>query len=423
MSNKAGVKKVKGAEAVGLVPRLRFPEFLGAGGWEKKRLGEYVRFQAGFPFDSASFNDEGRGVRLIRNRDLRSDDQRVFYSNQFDGAYLVNNGDLLVGMDGDFSPQIWVKGRALLNQRVGRVQANDPGARLFVFYFLAVHLKLIEELTARTTVKHLSQAAVESIIQPMPSLEEQQKIADCLSSLDEVITLESQRLDALKVHKKGLMQQLFPAEGETVPRLRFPEFRGAGGWEERRLKDVCEKIMDGTHFSPTSKSGPRMYLTSKNIQNGVIRLSNVFYISEEEHRHIYDRCPVRREDVLLTKDGANTGNCALNNIEFEFSLLSSVAVLRGHPSLLNQHFLYQSIMAPRLQRVIRESMSGQAITRITLEKIGGFVIAVATKDEQEKVAGFLTSIDAFIDAASQRLDALKNHKDGLMQQLFPPAEV
>jgi type I restriction enzyme S subunit len=218
------------------------------------------------------------------------------------------------------------------------------------------------------------------------------------------------------------MQQLFPAEGETLPKLRFPEFRDTGEWEERRLGDVCDKVMDGTHFSPKSKSGSCLYLTSKNIQNGIIDLSNISYISEEEHKQIYKRCPVLRNDVLLTKDGVNTGNCAINNLEFEFSLLSSVAVLRTNQSLLNHRFLYQLVLSEKTQRIIKGAISGQAITRITLEKIGNFSVSITNLPEQQKIADCLTSIDEAIATQAETIELLKLHKKGLMQQLFPSVE-
>jgi type I restriction enzyme S subunit len=257
----------------------------------------------------------------------------------------------------------------------------------------------------------------------LPSLAEQQKIADCLTSLDELIAAQGRKVQALKAHRKGLMQQLFPREGETLPRLRFPEFRDAPEWEIRTLRSVCERIMDGTHFSPRTKSGPRPYLTSKNIRDGWIDLSTASYISEEEHREIYARCPVRKLDVLLTKDGANTGNRAINTLDFEFSLLSSVAVLRGVASLLSQRFLYQSIASDSLQATILNSMSGQAITRITLEKLGNYTIPLPGFTEQQRIADCLFSLDARIAAESEKFVTIKTQKKGLMQQLFPAAGI
>jgi type I restriction enzyme S subunit len=194
MSNKAGEEKQKDGTKRPLVPRLRFPEFREAGEWKKKTLAEVLTFQAGFPFDSASFTKKKcNGLRLVRNRDLKSDDKIIFYSGLFDKNYVVDDGDVLVGMDGDFTPCVWNKGKALLNQRVGRIITREWTIQRFMYYFLMEHLKTIEEATARTTVKHLSHSDVEKICEPLPAFTEQQKIADCLSSLDDLITLEGQK--------------------------------------------------------------------------------------------------------------------------------------------------------------------------------------------------------------------------------------
>jgi len=371
----------------GLVPRLRFPEFQDAGEWEEKNLidtaDKKVRWSfIGGPFGSnlKSSDYVNTGVRIIQLQNIGDaefvEGYRIFTSESKTDELLSNNiypGDIILSKMGD------PVGRACLipNTHSRYVMCSD-GIRLVVdehtnskyfIYSLINSLQfrsLVEKTATGSTRKRIGLDELKNLPMLLPKKKEQQKIADCLTSLDELIRLEAEKLDALKAHKKGLMQQLFPAEGETLPKLRFPEFRDAGEWEGRRLGEVCERIMDGTHFSPKTKSGPRAYLTSKNIQNGKINLSNLSYISEEEHCEIFKRCPVKLNDVLLTKDGANTGNCAINDLDFEFSLLSSVAVIRGKPNLLNQQFLYQAILSDRTQRVIKESMSGQAITRVTL---------------------------------------------------------
>src|SRR6266566_8481508 len=111
---------------------------------------------------------------------------------------------------------------------------------------------------------------------------------------------------------------------EAIPSAvdRFPI-----GWQMVKLADIATKIQDGTHFSPHSTSGPYRYLTSKNVRFGRLDITDCGWISEQEHRGIYARCGVRFGDVLLTKDGANTGNAALNTLTDPFSLLSSVAII------------------------------------------------------------------------------------------------
>ena len=132
----------------------RLPGF--AREWEVKRLGSVLKFQVGCPFSSAYFNQAGDGIRLVKNRDLKSDDQIYYYSGPFSTDFMVRNDDVLVGMDGDFLPCLWGKGKALLNQRVGRVVTSSKADSVFCYYVLAKPLQDIQTNTGATTVKHLS---------------------------------------------------------------------------------------------------------------------------------------------------------------------------------------------------------------------------------------------------------------------------
>ena len=110
-----------------------------------------------------------------------------------------------------------------------------------------------------------------------------------------------------------------------------------GGWECASAGELCEKIQDGTHFSPKNQfaEGAFPYVTAKNVRSSGLDLSNLTYLCEEDHRRIYERCDCKRGDVLLVKDGVNTGDVAVNTIAGEISLLSSVCMLRPRASLLN----------------------------------------------------------------------------------------
>lgn len=189
-------------------------------------------------------------------------------------------------------------------------------------------------------------------------------------------------------------------------------------WEFRALFDICEMIQDGTHFSPTSKGGTYRYVTSKNIRFGKMDLSECEYISEEEHKQIYQRCPVKTGDVLLTKDGAKTGNAALNILNEPFSLLSSVVVVRAKPHIASNKYLLQTILSPRMQYIIKDSMAGQAITRLTLTTIKGLHIPLPKIDEQHKIAAILGSWDTTIEHTEKLIAAKVKRKRGLMQQLL-----
>jgi type I restriction enzyme, S subunit len=418
-----------------LVPKLRFPEFRGP--WEITPMGDKVDLLSGYSFDGTQISQDTSGVPILRGINITEGRIRHnpeidrYYTGETEGLdkFRVRVNDLVIGMDGSKVGKNSAlisneDADALLIQRVARLRTISPVLIQFIFQqvnSINFH-SYVDKINTSSGIPHISAKQIKDFTICFPSPTEQQKIAECLSSLDELIAAQARKVDALKTHKKGLMQQLFPREGETQPRLRFPEFRDAGEWRLETLGSLCARIMDGTHFSPKSKEGPRPYLTSKNIKDGRIDLSNLSYITEEEHTEIYNKCPVKPRDVLLTKDGANTGNCALNNLDFEFSLLSSVAVLRGHENKLCQDFLFQSILSDSIQSLITESMSGQAITRITLAKIGRFTISVTSPAEQQRIAECLSSLDDLIASETKKLDTLKIQKKGLMQQLFPSQE-
>lgn len=190
------------------------------------------------------------------------------------------------------------------------------------------------------------------------------------------------------------------------------------GWEAVRLSMILDVLKDGTHFSPQEFGGPYKYITSKNIRFGYMDLSDIQSVSEEIHRKIYKGSPVKQGDILLTKDGANTGNVAINNLEEEFSLLSSVAILRGNKSKLENPFLFQYLLSQKMQDFIKADMSGQAITRLTLQKIGNFPILLPPLPEQRKIAAILSTWDDSLATLTNLLAAKRQQKRGLAEALL-----
>ena len=177
--------------------------------WVEKRLGDGLKFKTGFPFNSTYFN-QSMGIRLVRNRDLKSDDQITYFNGFVDQDFVLFNGDLLIGMDGDFMPCIWNKGIALLNQRVGKIELTSKKWCLnYLYYALQNPLKEKQEGTGATTVKHLSHSDIERMeLKMASSLSEQTAIAEILSDMDkEIAELETKRTKYDRI-KQGMMQQL-----------------------------------------------------------------------------------------------------------------------------------------------------------------------------------------------------------------------
>ena len=410
------------AKAV-LVPGMRFPEFRGAEGWVQRRLGTVLSFQTGYPFPSSGFNDKKDGMRLIRNRDLRSDDIVVFYSGEIDPSFVVQDGDVLVGMDGDFTPIVWEKGEALLNQRVGRILPQGSSDLRFLLYLLTLSLKKIEEKTARTTVKHLSHSVVGNKDEPLPTLAEQRKIADCLSSLDELIAAQARKVDVLKTHKKGLMQKIFPREGETQPRFRFPEFTTAGHWKEKPFGDLLNGIIDFRGRTPAKLGmewggGKISSLSANNVKNGFIDYAaECNWGSEELYQRWMGGVSLQKDDIVFTME-APLGKALLLPDSEKYILSQRVVAFKTKPAVKNP-FLIQLIWSDGFQRAIDELATGSTAKGINQKALKTVLVKLPEPAEQQHIANCLSSLDTLITAATQKLETLKTHKKGLMQQLFP----
>ncbi len=176
-------------------------------------------------------------------------------------------------------------------------------------------------------------------------------------------------------------------------------------WPMEELGKACETIMDGTHFSPSNtETGEKLYITSKNVRENYLDLSNISYISEEDHRSIYSRCPVRTGDVLYIKDGANTGLAAINTLTEEFSLLSSVAVIRGKPEILDNRYLAFYLNSDRGRQSMLSLISGVAITRLTLTKLNSALIPLPPLATQQAIVAEIEAEQALV-AANRELIA------------------
>ena len=172
-------------------------------------LGEVAEVIYGFAFDSASFGDDG-DLPLVRIRDVVRGKSSTFYSGDYEQKYIVDNGDLLIGMDGEFNRERWNGGKALLNQRVCRVAVIDPRLdESYLYWFLPAALKEIERQTPFVTVKHLSAKQIKSLEVPLPPIEEQRRIASILDAADALRTKRRQSLAKLDTLTQAIFIDMF----------------------------------------------------------------------------------------------------------------------------------------------------------------------------------------------------------------------
>ena len=253
-----------------------------------------------------------------------------------------------------------------------------------------------------------------------PSSLEQQKIADCLGSLDDLIAAEGQRLDALRQHQQGLIQQILPQRGETVPQKRFLDFQNSAAWEEEKLDDLAKRGSGHTPKKAIAEyyNGGVKWVSladSKRLDKGLISETEI-EISEEG---INNSSAVLHPagSVILSRD-AGVGKSAI--IACPMAVSQHFIVWTCDPTVLSNWFLYYQLQ--RLKPVFERIATGSTIKTIGLPFFNAMRVAVPQIAEQQTIADCLSSLDARVAAQVQKLHTLQTHKQGLLQQIFPPLD-
>ncbi len=251
----------------------------------------------------------------------------------------------------------------------------------------------------------------------LPPFEEQQRIASCLSSVGELIAAQARKLDALKAHKEGLMQQLFPRIGETQPRLRFPEFRDDGEWEETRLGKMGELISGLTYRPDDVREHGLLVLRSSNVQNGEIALLDCVYVDPD----IKGANLSLPNDILICVRNGSTALIGKSALIPEGMPLCTHGAFMTVFRSQTPRFVFQLFQTSRYQKQVAGDL-GATINSINGGQFLRYKFFVPKPPEQERIADCLASLDELIAAQTRTLEVLKTHKKGLMQQLFPSVE-
>ncbi|QIK81008.1 restriction endonuclease subunit S [Lysobacter sp. HDW10] len=412
-----------------VTPRLRFPEFRKADAWAEKPLKEICTVNPqndGLP-DSFIYIDlesvEG-GVLKSRNRIKKK-------SAPSRAQRLLSNGDVIFQVVRPYQRNnlfVDFRDADAYVASSGYAQLRAKGSKPFLYQLIHTDRfvqKVIEKCTGSNYPAINSTDLAEVASFAPAGVKEQQKIADCLTSLDEVIAAQGRMVEALKVHKRSLMQQLLPREGETRPRLRFPEFQRALTWQQTPLGDLVD-LLSGYPFDGAAivedSSGERL-MRGINITEGAIRHSaeiDRYYVGPMNG---LEKFRLARNDLVIGMDGSKVGkNSALIGDEDVGALLiQRVARLRAE-SVALMDFIFQQIHSPRFHAYVDRINTSSGIPHISARQIREYPIHSTGEAEQQRIADCLSSLDVQITAESNQLAVLEAHKRGLMQQLFPATE-
>ena len=386
-------------------------------GWEKTYIYEECPnpYSGGTP-KTTEKKYYGGNIPFIRSAEIGKDKTELSITQEglnSSSAKMIQKGDLLIALYGANSGDIAIsKIDGAINQAILCLKAKSNN--LFIYYTLLKKQKDIVSKYLQGGQGNLSGEIIKSIDFYIPQEIEQQKIANCLSSLDELIEATAQKVRALEKHKKGLMQRLFPAEGKNVPDLRFPEFQGTEEWKERQLGNIGEVITGNTPSTKdmTNYGGNKLFVSPADI-------SSNRYVSDTKIK-LTDKGfstgrYIRANSVLFVCIGSTIGKVAQNKIECITN--QQINVIVPYEEYLSD-FIY-SVLEHKASQIAMFA-GQQAVPIINKTLFSSISILVPPqKEEQQKIADCFSSLDELIEATSRKVEILKEHKKGLMQQLFP----
>jgi type I restriction enzyme S subunit len=385
-----------------LMPEIRFPEFKEGEEWVVKKLGlltnttigEFVIKTRQDPNSPYPVYNGGKSYTGFYD-EYNNEANKIVISARGANAGFVN-----------LVKQKYWAGNSCYSVEV--LEKNAINLEL-LFYYIKHNQRRFTDNQQAANIPSVSKSDVEKfkICYPEDILE-QQKIASCLSALDEVIAANSQKLDLLKGHKKGLMQNLFPQEGEKVPKCRFKEFENDGEWVKTKLGDSAIFI------------NGRAYKQEELLESGkyrVLRVGNFF-----TNKNWY------YSDLELEEDKY----CEDGDLLYAWSASFGPRVWRGEKVIYHYHiwkvlpaesisndFLFV-LLDKETEQMKTQNANGFALLHITKGTIESWECSIPkSKVEQQKIASCLSSLDALITAQAERIEQLKLHKEGLMQGLFP----
>jgi len=388
-------------------------------GTKKCKLSELITIQNGYAFASKKFTGEG-GMPLIRIRDLKNGTAtQTNYSGDFDEAYLVNSGDLLIGMDGEFRCYEWKGSPALLNQRVCRIQNTSDAFDLkYLYYGINSYLKAIEDVTGYTTVKHLSSSTILNIEFPLPSLEKQREIVEKLNGAFTEIDLLEQNLGSRTTSvenlQAALLSSFFDLNEYEAPSADY-SFNSLGSVSSVK---GGKRLPKGTKWSPIPTSYP--YIRVTDMKNGRINEDKLVFVPDEIRPSIKNYT-VNTGDLIISIAGTIGEIAVVPDSLDKASLTENAARIILQKDKLDPEYCSYFLRSPVCRREIDSLIRTTTQPKLALFRIESLRIPVPSLKKQGEIVKRLDSAFAEIETLRAQISREKAYASSLRQSLLSSA--
>ena len=413
------------------VPKRRFKEFEDAEGWEQRKLSEKVEFFTGKSLSWKDISSDGHKEcilygNLYTDYGMIINEIKYFTKNEVKSPVYSKFGDVLIP-GSDTTPTGLARASSIEKAGVllgGDINVLRPMGNINgSFLSLCINANRTEliKLIKGTTVKHIHNSDIKEIqIFLTNNVNEQQCIVNYFKQLDNLITLHQHKLEKMKALKKAYLTDMFPAEGERTPKLRFAGF--TDDWEQRKLSEIATMhARIGWQNLRTSEfldSGEYLLITGTDFQDGAINYSTCHFVERE--RYIQDKkIQITNGSILITKDGTLGKVAYVQGLKMPATLNAGVFNVEiRDDNAIDGKYLFQYLKAPYLMDYVSKKATGGTIKHLNQNILVDFPVVLPNKEEQTKIGVFFSSLDNLITLHQRKLGKLQNIKKAYLNEMF-----
>jgi type I restriction enzyme S subunit len=413
--------KPSGIEWIGDIPEK----------WKKSKYKYNISILSGFPFKSELF-DKIEGFPLMRIRDISSGNIETYYKGEYQKEYIVKKGDIVIGMDGEFNIREWDNNDILLNQRCCKIKKTENLLLKYVYYTLPFDLRIINDLTYYTTVKHLSVDDLKNISCITPPLQEQQQIVNYLDEkttiIDKLISIKERKIELLKEQRKSLVNEVVTKGLNPFVKMKDSGVEWIGeipeNWSFVRL-GVLGKFSKGkgiTKDKIKEKGFPC-------IRNGEIYTTYNLRFSKPnsfiDEQTINESIKVKKGTLFFTGDGETLeeiGKCVVYLGDEEIYVGGGINVFTPNNEKVSP--IYLSYVMSSTSSVYQKSKGGKGeiVVHIYSKQLRDIQFGLPKLDEQQKIVDYLDKhtkeIDDLVQLEQNKIELLKEYRQSLISEVI-----
>nr|WP_025774322.1 restriction endonuclease subunit S [Clostridium botulinum] len=408
------------------VPKRRFKEFENAEGWQQRKVSDITLFHKQGFYTTEEYDDSKkyyllRGTDLTENRLQIKDTPKINATEKEYKDFKAQKGDFLVVRSGTVGTYGIVNedieaiyGSYLIDFRFDKkIVTNEFFGFFYQSHLFRTQLRQIIQQSANTNINAEN---IKSVNITLPSINEQKRIAEVLSHLDNLITLHQRKLEKMKALKKAYLTEMFPAEGERKPKLRFAGF--TDDWEQCKLGDLSESFEYGLNAAAMEFDGKNKYIRITDIDDESREFLNTDLTSPNIDLSRAENFKLQNGDIVFARTGASVGKSYIYKDSDGLVYYAGFLIRARIKPKYSAEFVFQNTLTAEYNKFIRITSQRSGQPGVNAQEYCEYALNVPKFEEQTKIGTFFRNIDDLINVHQHKLEKLQNIKKAYLNEMF-----